>query len=178
MAFSLVAYVLLLAICWITMNTTSVAFLELDSSEEVQSRQLSTATSKTISRAVFDDLLERDLLGFLLSSVHLRMYFAHFSQYAEPEIAQLIMRHICNVDVVDKIHENILEMFSCTFIPESRISKKKELLGVLDEKFEEYKQDLAPCGVQYGASSHQVQSVEMAWKYRSACIAGSDTLFL
>lgn len=154
------------------MKTLSLASLAVKSIAAEQPTP-STKSSKDLSRAVFDDLLEHDILGFLLSSNHLRKYLAHFSTYAEPEVAQIIKRNICNVDIVDKFHKETLEMFAGAYIPESKCSTAIELMRALDAKYENYAKDLDSLDVRYEVSLKQLESVDLAWQYRNACNAGS-----
>lgn len=138
-----------------------------------QSSAQDSSTSKTaICRAVFDDLMDRDLLGFLLSSAHLRKYLAHLSAYAEPKLAATIKRNIGNVEVIDDFHKHILFMFKGSYIAEAKIKSRAEMLLVLDAKFEEFANGLESVDVRYETSIMDLDAVEMAWKYRHACGLG------
>lgn len=157
------------------MKTISLASIALDFIPEDQ-LGFTAISQKAISRAVFDDLLERDIVGFLLSSEHLRKYLAHFATYAEPTIAKTIKRNICSVDIIDQFHEQTLEMFAGAYIPESKCATLKDLMHALNVKYEAYAKELHSCNVHYEASLQQLTSVELAWQYRHACTAGGPLI--
>lgn len=132
-----------------------------------------TATSIAVCRAVFDDLMERDLLGFLLSTTYLQKYLAHFSTYAQPSFARLVSRNIMNAEVVASFHKHMLKMYSGIYIQEAKIAAHSELLAALDAKYEEFANELDSGDIRYEASLKQLKCVELAWKYRHACGKGS-----
>lgn len=131
------------------------------------------ATSIAVCRAVFDDLMERDLLGFLLSTTHLQKYLAHFTTYAHPNFASLVSRNIMNVEVVASFHKHMLKMYSGIYIQEAKIATHSELFTVLDAKYKKFADDNDSGDVKYEASLKQLECVELAWKYRHACGKGS-----
>lgn len=131
-----------------------------------------TATTIALCRHVFDDLLDKDLLGFLLSSSHLQKYLAHFSTYAQPQFAELVRRNIMSAEIVANFHKYMLKMYAGIYIREAEIEDHIDLLAILDVKFQAFTRELEPCDVRYETSTKQLESVERAWKYRHACGAG------
>lgn len=130
-------------------------------------------TALDLRRAVFDDLMDKDLLGFLLSSSHLRKYLSQFSNYTEPQFSESVIRTIGNSMVADAFHQSLLAMFSGVYIAEATIKARSELLAVLDAKYQNFVQKLNLSGKDCEVSSQQIESVELAWRYRNACSSGS-----
>ena len=132
-------------------------------------------TSKELCANIFDDLLDRNLLGFLLSSAHMRKYLAHYASYAEPKFSAAITRDLASMAVVDKLHKSILQTFSGFFIAEATIGSRRELMRALDTKYEAFAETVGTTAVRYEASVEQLESAELAWRYRNACATGRLT---
>ena len=152
------------------MNAVSVksSFVNFDESEI----NYTEITSKDLCRAVFDDLLDKDLLGFLLSSSHFRKYLNHYSDYVEPKFAQVLKRNITNSSIVDAFQEQINEMFKGFYIAEATIRDQAHFLAILEEKYVGFANGNKVGNVCHQVSLNELNSVEMAWKYRGACGAG------
>lgn len=135
-------------------------------------------TSAEVSRLVFDDLMDRDLLGFLLSSSHLHKYLAALCTYAEASVAEHVRRMIGNVDLSNQFHKTTLKMFAGSYIPETSIKDRGQLIAVLDHKYEAFLAGLDSAeDVRFETSLHQLESVELAWKYRTVCGNGRPLPF-
>lgn len=135
-------------------------------------------SSTELSRVVFDDLMERDLLGFLLSSSHLHKYLAALCTYAESPAREHIRRMISNVDLVNQFHQATLKMFAGSYIQEASIKDRAQLHAVLDHQYESFITGLdLHEDVRFETSLQQLESVELTWKYRSACGNGRPLPF-
>jgi hypothetical protein len=151
-------------------TSTAVATSSFPEGQPLPNRGIATETD--LCREVFDDLMDRDLLGFLLSSSHLRKYLAHYPSYAEPKFAEPVKRNNAHSAVVDAFHQKLLGMFSGAYIAEAAIKDRDELMATLEAKYEDFASKLKSSYVLYEPSLKQLESVDLAWRYRNACGAG------
>jgi len=126
-------------------------------------------TQAELCREIIDELLDRDLMGFLLSSAHLRRFLANYSTYAPPAQSQMIRRIILNTEVVDEIHIYLLRTYQGLHIKESRIPSRAELHAALDQKFELYACDLFTADIRIEVSLREHAKIENERRYRHAC---------
>lgn len=161
-----------------THASTKLAYPPISSITSSQPGPDAHVTSIDLSRAVFDEMMDRDLLGFLLSSSHLHKFLAAFSTYAGQDHAQALRRYLTNVDSVHQFHQITLKMFSGAFIAETAIESRTELMAILDKKHADYIKELGiQEDVHYETSLQELESVELAWKYRNVCGNGKPTPF-
>lgn len=142
--------------------------------EQPHSSEVEIVTTVDLCRAVIDDMMDRGLLGMLLSSTHFRRYLAAYSTYAaKPEAAKL-RRSLSNVEITDALHMQMLTMFKGLYIAEARITNANELMTHLDQVYADYSSSIDLIDVRYETSLAQLESVELAWRYRSACAMGTQ----
>lgn len=135
-------------------------------------------TSVDLARAVFDDMMDKDLLGLLLSSTHFHKYLAAYSTYARKEHSQAIRLHMTNVDLVNQFHQQMLKMYAGSFIAESSIKVRADLLAALEAKYQAFIEEHAIHeDVRFETTLQELDSIEMAWKYRNACGIGKPAPF-
>jgi hypothetical protein len=147
--------------------TSSPSFIKDQPTAEENS-----ANNQDLCRAIFDDLMDRDILGFLLSTAHMHKYLALYATYVEPRFAAAVQRSTKNPDVVDCLHQAILKMFAGIYIAEAAMKDRSEMLAALERKYETLALELGASEVHFEAPLHQLESVELAWKYRNACALG------
>lgn len=124
---------------------------------------------KSLSRIVFDELLENDLLGFLLSSKHFKNYICRMKFDTSSVEGQLARELIESGSRLKDFHEATLKMYSGVYIEECQHESNEDLMRDLDGKFSA----LADAG--HGPArldDAQENHVEMAWKYRRHCNGG------
>lgn len=126
-------------------------------------------TQAQLCREIVDELIERDMLGVLLSSSHLRRFLAHFSTYAPAAQSQMIRRIILNSDVVDEIHMYLLRTYRGLHIEECAIGSRTELHAALDQKFEMYARDLCAADIRIEMPMVESLRIENERRYRHAC---------
>ena len=131
-------------------------------------------TTLDLCRHVIDDLIDQGLTGLLLSATHLRRYFGAYLTYAPRPVARTLARVVANVAAVDEIHTMMLELFKGLYIEEASITDRQELLAELDAKFLLYASKLNFKEVQSEPSRSQIESIELAWRYRVACAKGTQ----
>jgi hypothetical protein len=129
-------------------------------------------TTDEFEKAVIDDLIDKDLVGLLLSTNHLLNYFVYFHDYACPAIAKIIMRHINHQTIIHELNESLLKRYSCLYIAESEYKTKVDLHKALDAKFADYVMNLGgkSRNETLAKPTRSLPAIEMAWKYRSLCI--------
>ncbi len=126
-------------------------------------------TRLELCRSIVDELLDRDLMGFLLSPRHLRKFLAHYSFYAPAPIASQIRRCILNAEITDELHIFILKKFKGLHIPETSIPSSDELKSTLDRKYETFAQEVNTGDVRYEVSLQEHKNIENERRYRHAC---------
>lgn len=133
-----------------------------------------SSTKLDLCRDIIDDMMDRGLLGFLLSSTHLRKYLAAYSTYAAKPKAEILRRSLTNVEVMDEIHTKMIDMYKGLYIAEARIANATELMAYLDDLYLDFSSSIDLIDVRYETSLQQLETVEMAWRYRSACGRGTQ----
>lgn len=146
----------------------------LDLPEQPPSSQAETITTVGLCRDVIDDMMDRGLLGLLLSSTHFRRYLAAYSTYAAKPQAATLRRSLSNVEITDALHMQMLTMFKGLYIAEARITNANALMAHLDQVYADYSSSIDLIDVRYETSLYQLASVEMAWRYRAACAMGTQ----
>lgn len=124
------------------------------------------SVKKSLSRAVFDVLLERDLLGFLLSSKHFQIFLMKMELEADTEILSLAREIFSDALKIKDFHDYMLSMFNGIYIKESSFETSGALIANLDVKLADLfvpGADIPTVGI--GAVNH----VELAWRYRHSC---------
>lgn len=127
----------------------------------------SLAVSVALCRAVFDDLLERDLLGLLLSTSH----FSSYIRGVQLDDASALAQVQGNIELEKQLHGNILSMFKAIYIAECRAATQEELNQMLDAKLAE-----ACIQVDNDRLDQYANEVESAWRYRRACLDHSSRI--
>lgn len=150
----------------------------------VQSRELTeqpnlkttcnTVTNIDLYRHVIDDLIHQGLTGFLLSATHLRRYLGAYQTYAPGPVAKMLSRVIANVEAIDEIHTKMLGLFKGLYIEETSITDRQQLLSELDSKFLIFASKINYKDHQSEPSRTQIESIELAWRYRVACAKGTQ----
>lgn len=130
-----------------------------------------TTSTKQLSRIVFDDLFENDLLGFLLSSHHFHKHLLRMALRSDPFTARHIQQVICNPILFQEFHTSTLEMYSGVYIEECRHKVHTELMLALDEKFSQ--SECESSGV-LDVAVEAPNRVELAWHYRNMCNGGAS----
>lgn len=133
-----------------------------------------SVTTLELCRHIIDDLIDHGLTGLLLSSTHLRKYMGAYQNYAPTHVARTLSRIIANPASVSDIHSSMLNMFKGLYIEEACITNRQELLAALDAKFLVYTSKFNFFPLQSDPSSCQIESVELAWRYRVACAKGTQ----
>lgn len=154
----------------LTLNAASVS----SSTNSVLTNQAHTLViTQGLCCEIFDDLMDRDILGFLLSSAHMRKFFAQFAIHADSKVAKALSGYTQDFDAMDRLHQAILKKFSGIYIAEAAIKERSSMMTLLDRKYEEFVLALGTDEVQYEMPLYQLESVELAWKYRNACATGN-----
>jgi hypothetical protein len=84
---------------------------------------------------VFKDLLEQDMLGFLLSPVHLAKQLIRMTATHQDGVSEQIKRALASADGFASLHEELLSKSDGFFIQEADYDE--ESLGlVLDERYD------------------------------------------
>ena len=121
---------------------------------------------KKLSRSMFDQLLERDLLGTLLSSNHFKLALRNIAlktEHHELEILQEIL--IDDVKVLG-FHQLMLSMYAGIYIKECKHEDLARLMLDLDNKYTENDStsfsfsEICP---------FQINHVALDWRYRRQC---------
>ena len=142
--------------------------------EQPPSTEAGIVSTVELCRDVIDDMMDRGLLGMLLSSTHFRRYLAAYSTYAAKPKAAVLRRSLSNVEVTDALHMQMLKMFKGLYIAEARITNANDLMAHLDQVYADYSSSIDLIDVRYETSLAQLESVEQAWRYRSACAMGTQ----
>ena len=142
--------------------------------EQPSSSEAEIVTTVELCRDVIDDMMDRALLGLLLSSTHFRRYLAAYSTYAPKAHAATLRRSLSNVEITDALHMQMLTMFKGLYIAEARITNANALMAHLDQVYTDYSSSIDLIDVRYETSLTQLESVELAWRYRSACAMGTQ----
>lgn len=119
----------------------------------------------SLSRSVFDALLDRDLLGFLLSSKHLRKFMFHHELDASDKVMAMAKSVCADTIEFQEFHQMMLVMYRGVFIAECKYSLTESLMLDLDQKF------LALTdATDFSDINHEQHArVDMAWRYRRMC---------
>jgi hypothetical protein len=136
--------------------------------------KLNTYSLVLLSTVVFASLFNADLLGLLLSSDHFRFFLeAEQSNFSQVN-SLLIDEVLASEHEFVNFHASILKRYSGIFIAECTHANVDSLMLDLDEK----------CKTLVTSGSHirepsalAVNHVEMAWKYRRACVNGNPVSF-
>ena len=146
-----------------------------DARDKTEVHRSNVPDQKYLCRMVFDDLFERDLLGFLLSSRHLSRHMQELASRCDPFTARQIERVLCAVDLAESFHAAMLEMYSGIHVKESSLGSPAALKRDLDEKL---KRSLSASDGDplFQVSQHEINRVELAWTYRHACESGAHFL--
>ena len=127
---------------------------------------------KSLCRAVFDAMLDQDMLGMLLSSKHFHAFLksTSFACEGDDQTQTLIDLTLCDEARVNAFHQAVLKMYSGVYIAECQHETQEALMSALDAK-------LATIGVhgddKHTADASQANLVEMAWRYRRICCNSS-----
>ncbi len=158
------------------MNTISLdAAFESSALTDQNDHQDSLVTRLEVCRSIVDELLDRDLMGFLLSPRHLRKFFAHYTFYAPAPIAVQVSRCIVNAELADDIHLFILKTFKGLHIPETSIATRDQLKVALDRKYESYAKAVSTGDVRYEISLEENKTIVNERRYRQACEQAKNT---
>lgn len=128
---------------------------------------LPSAAAKELSRAVFDALLDQDLLGLLLSSKHFAAFVKTMRFETRGDAYSLAKSISVDARQIHEFHQVVLAMYSGVYIAECKHKTQAALMADLDAKLatainlpEAGNDDL---------DGEQVNRVEMAWRYRRTC---------
>ena len=126
--------------------------------------------AQAFCREVFDDLLDKDLLGFLFSASHLHRYAGDFATYASASSVGIISRNYSNTPIFESFHKMMLRMFKGIHIEEASIGDYKDVLLSLDEKYQRFSVHLR--GVKNTDTLAQTQFLypQQSWRYRNSCL--------
>lgn len=130
--------------------------------------------SQPLCRAVFDELMDKDLLGVLLSAKHFRTFLLNVKVEAPDHIASLAQAVGESVEQACRLQMDILKMYSGVYIAEARCKSEAELHQALDAKLQD---SLAPSSRDDAGDDAQSIEVELAWRYRRTCSFGSPIAF-
>lgn len=131
--------------------------------------QDSFVTKLELGRLIVDELMDRDLMGFLLSPSHLLKFLAHYTFYAPKPVAAQVRRSIVNAEIVDELHLFILQAFKGLHIPETSLLTHDELKLALDRKYETFAQQVDTGDVYYEVSLQENSTIVNVRRYRQAC---------
>lgn len=152
------------------MNTISLdAAFRSSALTDQNDHQDSLVTRLEVCRSIVDELLDRDLMGFLLSPRHFRKFLAHYTFYAPAPIAFQVRRCIVNSEVADDLHLFILKTFKGLHIPETAIANPKDLKVELDRQYESFARAVNTSDVRYEVSLQEHKTIENERRYRHAC---------
>lgn len=126
-------------------------------------------TRAGLCRAIIDELIDHDLMGFLLSSSHFRRFLSHYATYAPPAQSKMIRRIIPNTKVVDEISIYLLQTYQGLHIRESSIASRSELHVALDQKIMLYTRDICTADIHREESQLEPAKIEDERRYRHAC---------
>jgi hypothetical protein len=113
---------------------------------------------------IVDELLEKELLGLLLSTSHFQHYCKIMAKTASEGLSEAFSILGMNQDVATKFQHSAMQQFSGLYIAECKISSKRELAARLDEKLKQFfEADFTP-----EAQIKMSKDIENAWKYRLA----------
>lgn len=144
-------------------------------SSERPEDEISVASNQSLSRIIFDDLFENDLLGFLLSSHHFCKYLGRLESQLDRFSARHIKQIVSNSTLLQEFHASTLEMFAGVYIEECKHKSHGDLMRDLDNKYQKLK-NLNECSEFASSSLVEKNNVEMAWLYRKTC-NGGESLF-
>jgi len=122
-------------------------------------------TRVSLSRAIFDALLDADALGFLLSSKHFCLFLRHQCVLHDAEAEALRQSLLDNRPAIDSFHLETLSLFRCIYIAEAKISTQEALMAVLDTKLA----NLGLPTLDELCIQGNNEQIELAWRYRRAC---------
>ena len=125
-------------------------------------------SNKNLSRFIFDQLLDRDLLGILLSSKHFKLALMnitlnHRTELPEPEMLREILSD--NVKVLE-FHQLMLSMYAGIYIEECKHDDPAKLMLDLDKKY------AATDSSSFTFSENcpfEINHVALDWRYRHHC---------
>lgn len=143
-------------------------FVTFDVEQPTPAESLTTTDA---CRAVFDQLIEDDLLGLMFSSSHMHRYLAALTTVCESNLAMYLTRLVSNVEQMHRLHESMLQMYQGVHIPESSIGCRETLFGILEASLQTWMKAKDIGDVHFETCLVQLESVENAWKYRHACSA-------
>ena len=127
---------------------------------------------KNLSRAIFDALLERDLLGFLLSSKHFSIFLSQMEFDAGDQEIALAESLLGAPFRLNGFQAFMLDMYSGVYIEECQHKTIESLMLDLDLKAAEM---MLTSNGQHSGKEIQINHVELAWRYRHHC-SGSGPL--
>jgi hypothetical protein len=118
-----------------------------------------------LSRHVFDELLETDLLGFLLSSKHFEGFIKSMTFADGSSVGQIARDLFSSDDGIRNFHNATLNLYCGVYIAECCHKSQENLMRDLDAKWLLHKQALNITGMLCA----QKNLVELSWKYRREC---------
>lgn len=122
-------------------------------------------TRVSLSRAIFDAMLDADALGFLLSSKHFCVFLQHRSVLCDAEAEALRLSLLDDRAAIEAFHLETLNLFRCFYIAEAKLSTHQALMAVLDNKLS----TLNLPNLDDACTQANSRQIEMAWRYRHAC---------
>ena len=160
-------------------TVTPIALCSSSENDEI-GRESSDASAslKSLQRLVFDDLFDRDLLGFLLSSNHFAHHLRNMVGRSDRFSARQLGRISNDALLTKEFHLGMLEMYSGAHIKECKHTSAEALMRDLDQQFEQSASDESgevECLLAH-PGTEEANRVETAWQYRMVCAAG--TMFL
>lgn len=141
----------------------------------IKATKAAVASRSDLCDGILDDLLDRNMLGLLLSSPHMRGYAQHFPTYAPPPVAAAAVEAFVTVEGVDEVHQEVLNKSSGLYIEEAKLMDKKQLAKALDKKYMLFLKEIGLESDLPNTGAH-IQAVEMAWRYRHVCATSCNSL--
>jgi hypothetical protein len=155
-------------------TTTSLQHADYTPSNEFI--RVAIGQAKHLSRVVFDDLFEKDLLGFLLSPMHFHQHLLEMQLYCDQFTTRQLQYVVSDVFHLQEFHKTTLEMFCGTHISECKHKSIAGLMAALDQKC------LALPGYK---TSHDLvmelnginqAEIALAWRYRALADGGKSVV--
>ena len=136
--------------------------------------QVTQEARENLSRKVFDDLFESDLLGFLLSLRHFGCHLKRMLVRVDDGTAFQLQSVISSTANLIEFHGATLAMFSGAYIEECCHDSFETLMIDLDDKLKAATQE-KPQVQEFDIPQDNIENMQATWQYRKAC-AGGDLL--
>lgn len=132
-------------------------------------------SAQAFYREVFDDLMDKNLLGLLFSASHLHRYLAAFATYASSASVGIVNKTLSNTPIFEAFHKMMLKKFKGIYIEEASINDYTEVLASLDQTYQEFGIQLKTVANTHTPAQTQFEDPQHSWKYRNSCLVKALT---